>query len=114
MHIQDLLSLPITWSQLYHEIEGRNFVVQISSREFSQLHYDQAHKQSNNTIKSIKRPLDFVNHASDELQRRWEIAGPEIVKYLEQVESKILKGINKNDTHHHEDNPTHTAMFRKD
>ena len=55
-----------------------------------------------------------MNHASDELQRRWEIAGPEIAKYLEQVESKILKGINKNDTHHHEDNPTHIAMFRKD
>ena len=28
--------------------------------------------------------------------------------------SKILKGINKNDTHHHEDNPVHNAMFRKD
>ena len=51
-------------------------------REFSRIHYDQAHKQSNKTIKSTKGPIDFVNRASDELQR-WEIAGPEIAEYLE-------------------------------
>ena len=55
-----------------------------------------------------------MNRASDQLQRRWEIARPEIAEYLEQVESKILKGTNKNDTHHHRDNPTHNAIFRKD
>ena len=69
VHIQDLLSLPITSPQLYQEFERGNFVVQISSREFSRIHYDQAHKQSNKTIKSIKGPIDFVNRASDELQR---------------------------------------------
>ena len=115
MHIQDLLSLPITCPQLYQKFERGNFVVQISSREFSPIHYDQAHEQSNNkTVKSIKGQINFVNRESDELQRRWEITGPEIAEYLEQVESKILKGTNKNDTHHHEDNPTHNAMFRKD
>ena len=55
-----------------------------------------------------------MNCASDEIQKRLEIAGLEIAEYLEQVESKILRGTNKNDTHHHEDNPTHKAMFRKD
>ena len=114
MHIQDLLSLPITCPQLYQKFERGNFVVQISSREFSPIHYDQAHEQSNKTVKSIKGQINFVNRESDELQRRWEITGPEIAEYLEQIESKILKGTNKNDTHHHEDNPTHNAMFRKD
>ena len=55
-----------------------------------------------------------MNRVSDELQRRWDIARPEIAEYLEKVESKIPKGTNKNDTHHHEDNPTHNAMFKKD
>ena len=114
MHIQDLLSLPITCPQIYQEFQRGHFVVQISSREFSRIHYDQSHEQSNKTIKSMKGPIDFVNRASDELQRRWEIAGPEIAQYLEQVESKILKGTNKNDIHHYEDNPTHNAMVRKD
>ena len=114
VHIQDLLSLPITCYQLYQEFEKGNIVVQISNRKFSRIHYDQAHEQSNETKKSIKRPIDFMNRASDELQRRWEIAGPKIAEYLEQVESKILKVTNKNDTHHDEDNPTHDAMFRKD
>ena len=54
-----------------------------------------------------------MNCASNKLQR-CEIAGQEIAKYLEQVESKILEGTNKNDTHHHEDNPACNAMFRKD
>ena len=93
---------------------SRIFVVQISGSEISRIHYDQAHEQSNKTIKSIKWPIDFVNLASDELQRKWEITRPEIAEYLEKVESKILKGTNKNDTHHHEDNPIHNAMFRKD
>ena len=83
VHIQDLLSLPITCPQLYQEFERGNFVVEISSREFSRIDYDQAHKQSNKTIKSIKGPIDFVNRASDELQRRLEITGPEIAEYLE-------------------------------
>ena len=82
VHIQDLLSLLITYPQLCQEFERGNFVVEISSREFSRIHYDQAHKQSNKTIKSTKGPIDFVNRASDELQR-WEIAGPEIAEYLE-------------------------------
>ena len=114
VHIRDLLSLPVTCPQLYQEFKRGNFVVQISSREFSRIHYDQAREQSNKTIKSIKGPIDFVDRASDELQRRWEIAGLKIAKYLERIESKIFKGTNKNDTHHHEGNPTHNAVFRKD
>ena len=89
-------------------------MVQISGRQFSRTHYDQAHEQGNKTIKFIIGPTDFVNRVFDELQRRWEIVGPKIAEYLKQVESKILKGTNKIDTHHHEDNLSHNAMFRKD
>ena len=92
-----LCILPITCLQLYQEFQRGNFVFQISGRQ--KMHYDQAHEQSNKTIKSIKGQIDFVNRASDELQRRLEIARLKIAKYLEQFENKILKGINKNDTH---------------
>ena len=44
MHIQDLLSLPITCPQLYQEFERGDFAVQISGRQFSRIRYDQAHK----------------------------------------------------------------------
>ena len=37
VHIQDLLSLPITRPQLYQDFERGNFVVQILSREFSRI-----------------------------------------------------------------------------
>ena len=59
VHIQDLLSLIITCSQLYQELERESLVVQISGRQFSQIHHDQAHKQSNKTIKSVKGPVDL-------------------------------------------------------
>ena len=50
VRIQDLLSLSITSPQLYQEFERGNFVVQVSGREFSRMHYDKAHEQSNKTI----------------------------------------------------------------
>ena len=47
--------------------------------------------QQQDNIKYIKGPIDFVNCSSDELQSRCEMAGPKIVEYLIQVESKMLK-----------------------
>ena len=73
LHIQGILSLPITCPQLYQDFERGNFVVQSSGRQFLQIHYDQADEQSNKTIKFIIGPIDLVNCASDELQRRWEM-----------------------------------------
>ena len=55
-----------------------------------------------------------MNRASDELQRRWEIAGSEIAEYFRATREQNTQGTNKNDTHHHEDNPAHKVMFRKD
>ena len=89
----------------YREFEGGNFVVQISGSQFSRIHYD----QPNN--KTIKYGLSC---ASDKLQSRWEIAGPKIEENLRQVESKILKDTNQNDTPNHKHNPKHNAMLRKD
>ena len=42
-----------------------------------------------------------LNYASDKLQGRWEIAGPKIQENVRHIESKILKGINQNDTPNH-------------
>ena len=86
-------------------------MVQISGSQFSRIHYDQPNSK---TVKYIKGPVDFLNCSSDELQSRCETAGPKIAEYLIQVESKILKGTNQNDTHNHEHNPTHNAMLRED
>ena len=111
VYIQDSLGLPITCPQLYGEVDGGNFVVQISGRQFSRIHFHQPNKK---TIKYIREPIDFVNCASDELQSRWEIPGPKISEYLRQVENKILKRANQNGIHNHEYNPSHNTMFRKD
>ena len=41
VYIQDYLSLPITSRKIYQKIEGGNFVLHISGRQFSRIHYDQ-------------------------------------------------------------------------
>ena len=115
VHIQDLLTLPVTCPQVYQEfIEGK-CVVQISNKESSRIHYDHAHEQSNKTIKSISGPINFENRADDDLQRRREVAGPEVAEYIEYVEQKIIKDTKPEETNcHHEDNPSHNKMFLND
>ena len=107
--------MKITCPDLYIEFSTGNFVGQISNREFSRIHYDQAHEQCNKEIKSISGPINFVNRSDESLQRRWEIAGPEIAEYLQYVEENIFKSENSDKVFsHHENNPSHDRMFLKD
>ena len=75
VYIEDLLSLPITCPKLNQGFEGGNFVVQILGSQFSQIHYEQS---NNKAIKYIKGSIDFMNCASDELQRRWGSQDPKL------------------------------------
>ena len=86
VHIRDLLTVAVACPEIFKEFSEGKFGVQISNREFSRIHYDHAHEQANKIIKSIKGPVDFVNRDNDNLQRRWEIAGPEVAEYLENAE----------------------------
>ena len=115
VHLQELLTLKITCPDLYKEFSTGNFVVQISNREFSRIHYNQAHEQCNKVIKSISGPINFVNRSDESLQRRWEIAGPEIALYLQYIEENIFKSESSDKVFsHHEDNPSHNRIFLKD
>ena len=113
VHLQDLLTLSVTCPTLYEEFVAGNFTAQITGRQFSRIYFDQAHEQSNKTIKSISGPIHFVNRSDENRQRRWEIAGPEIADFLHHVECE-LKGSNPTETHHYEDSPSHNAMFVKE
>ena len=70
VHLQDLLTLSVTCPKLYEEFVAGNFAAQITGRQSSRIHFDQAHKQSNKTIKSISGPINFVNRSDENLQRR--------------------------------------------
>ena len=117
MHIQDLLSLPIKCPQHDQEFERGNFVVQISGRHFSQIYYNQANKQSNKTITSIKGPIDFVNCAIvnwlvTEKMGDCRIWNCQIFRASWEQDAQSYQ--QKNDTHYYEDNLTRDAMLRKD
>ena len=113
VRVQDLLTLPVTCPELYQEFFDGNFVAQITNKSFSKIHFDQAHEQSNKTIKSISGPINFVNRADENLQRRWEIAGPEIADFLENIEND-MRDSTSSDANHHEDSPSHNSTFLKE
>ena len=62
------------------------------------IHYDHAHEQSNKT-KSSSGTIDLVNRVDEEVQR-WEIAGPGVSKYLENVEEHLHSSKNAPEDHH--------------
>ena len=108
--------MPVTCPELFREFVDGKFVVQVSNRKFSKMHYGHAHEQCNKVIKSISGPISFVNRTDDDIQRRWEISGPEIAQYLENAENIMTKNKkNTNNTQaHHEDNPSHNILFSKE
>ena len=86
VHIFDLMTLPSTNPALFKEFdENGNFCLQLSKHKFSKVHPDQGHEQCNKVIKSIKGPIDFVNHVHTAAQKRWETATPEIISYLKKL-----------------------------
>ena len=81
MYIQDFVSLLNKYSQLYPEFEKENFVAQVSGRQFSRIHYDQAHKNGAKQLSLSK--FQSISCKRWVTERKWKIAGPKIAKYLE-------------------------------
>ena len=98
----DLMTVSSTCPGLHNEFEAGNFTLSMSGRNFSNIHPDQAHEQSNKMIKSIRGPINFVNKVDEQTQRKWEIVGPEIIQYLNGIEEQIYPQ-SSTSTKHHED-----------
>ena len=92
--------LPTTCPNLYNEFNKDKFSVQIGDSKFSKIHYDHAYEQSNKTVKSSNGTIDLVNRVDEEVHRRWEIAGPEVSEYLENVEEHLHPSKNAPENHH--------------
>ena len=67
VRLQDLLTLSVTCPKLYGEFVAGNFAAQITGRQFSRIHFNQAHEQNNKTIKSISGPIHFVDRSDENL-----------------------------------------------
>ena len=53
VHLQDMLSLNEKQPYVYHQFQNYGFVVQKTSRRFSSIAVDQAHKQNNALVKGM-------------------------------------------------------------
>ena len=105
-----MIMLKTRYHCTFLEFEKGNFVVQRVRRKFSFIPLDQSHEQSNKVIKGTGGAKGLTNNPA--AFRRWNIAGPEIAKVIDEFEL-CTNFTNDSDTinGHHEDNTHDQNVF---
>ena len=86
LHVDHLLKLEYTWPDVYKEFCNGHFVINKTKNPFSSLALDQAHEQNNAVIKGVGDAIGSPSQDVDATLQRWEIAGPEVVRLLNEYE----------------------------
>ena len=98
-------SLNETHSNIFAEFISGNFTASKCHKNFSSISIDHAHEQLNALIKGDGGAVGLTE--SDAALARWVIAGPEILRILQDFE--VCVGRNSDDNKHHEQ----TSAFQK-
>ena len=117
IHVFDLISLPITYPDVYQEMLKGSFSFSKSTRPFSKMALDQVHEQNNKIIKGQGGVSGTLNFDDESALIRWETYGPEVARIVSEFEEQL-----RDDTHlhscpnlkHHEDNNQFQTNFVKD
>ena len=111
IHVDDLMKLEIICPDIYEEFCSGNFVVRKTTNPFSAIALDQAHEQNNATIKGVGGAIGLLSKDKDFALRRWEVAGPEVCRLLEEYEKLYDLTPDGNKGKHHEDYPEFQRTF---
>ena len=85
-HVDDLLKLKYTCPDVYKAFCNGRFVISKIGYQFSSIALDQAQEQNNAVIKGIGGAVGLLSQDMDAVLRPWEIAGPEVVRLLNEYE----------------------------
>ena len=80
----------------------------------SAIAFDQAHEQNNAIIKGVGVAVGLLSKDMDSALRRWEVAGPEVCRLLEEYERLYNITCNINKRKHHEDYTEFQKTFFND
>ena len=112
VHIRDMISLEIKHPLIYKEFIEGHFVVHKSSNVFSLIAIDQAHEQMNELIKGSGGAVGLFDNP--QALQRWMVAGPEVVRMLEEYETLYSGDEPQSESKHHEMVPSFQKKFQKD
>ena len=102
LHVDDLLKLEYTCPDAYKEFCNGYFVISKTENLVSSIAINQAHKQNNAVIKGVGGAVRLFSQDMDLALQRWEIAGPEVVRLLNEYQ-KYHIGPEIYISKHHED-----------
>ena len=90
--------------------------MQKCSKPFSAIALDQGHEQNNAIIKDVGGAVGLLTPDMDSALRRWEVAGPEVSRLLNEYENqnKIVDKEHMDEKKHHEDYPGFLKLFLRD
>ena len=117
VHVFDLISLPITHPDVYHQMVQGSFSFAKSKRPFSRMALDQVHEQNNKIIKGQGGASSFLNLEDESALIRWETCGPEVGRIVSEFEEEMKDETSlhaSSSLRHHEDNEQFRANFSKD
>ena len=113
IHVDDLMKLELVCPNVYKEFCSGNFVVRKTITSFSVIALDQAHEQNNAIMKGVGGAVGLFSKDMDSALRRWEVAGPEVCRLLEEYERLYNITSNENKGKHHEDYTEFQKTFIK-
>ena len=112
VHLKDMAELPERHPEVARQFRDGSFTVQKSKKIFSSIAIDQAHEQNNACIKGDGGAVGLTDNPS--ALRRWMIAGPEVVRAIEEFQRENLHSGKENNIHHHDQTASVQASFIKD
>ena len=109
IHLREMFTLESTHPQLAQEFKAGKFVVHKTNRHFSALALDQAHEQTNATIKADGGAIGLTDDPS--ALCRWMLAGPEVSRLVYLYEIEAHNNETSEHTVHHEQTPQTPRTF---
>ena len=89
VHVRDMCSLEELHPDIYQEFMAGSFVAHKTDQHFSNISLDQFHEQMNASVKGDGGIIGITENP--QALRRWEVAGPEVARMIEEFEK--LPGI---------------------
>ena len=112
VHIRDTGLLFSSHPVIHQEFTNGSFVVHKTEKVFSSIALDHAHEQVNAQVKGEGGAVGLTENPA--ALRRWMIAGPEVVRIIQEFEETSAKEVSEEKRRHHEQTPCIQTVFKKD
>lgn len=109
VHIRDMASLATSCPSTFAEFMAGKFTVKKTGHPFSAMAIDQAHEQTNASVKGDGGAIGLTD--DEHALRRWMIAGPEVARLIQEFETKVETDDNPL---HHEQRVSVQETFKRE